>query len=350
MARRVGPFGIVSASLLLAACGGDETGAPGMGPIVGVTPTPTPTPTSTPTPSPTPSPSPTPPPAQTTIPPRTQTTAYLAGFTPAQNRDLLGFQISVFNIETGTTLPGGARQIDSSIALSERGPRSSDGEQFTGSVSFTVSNLRASYVDRSNNTAPFLGEAPAFVSRSDAVEWTANSLSQPSGNSRLVWARVTPFLGVVPQYYSWILLESSAPGQVVRRMFYAGSLTDDNDLPPSGLDVQRARMTLQSDEPGDGSYEVAGEADLLIDYTTGIVTGSFDLQPVAGSRAQPLTVTLSGEIDRAQRWVRADITGGGTGRFAGAMFGPYAAEIAGGVRFERQNGQSFYGGLEGHRR
>lgn len=317
----------IGAMALLSACGGDDSGAP----APGASASPTPTPTSA------------------GIPPRTQTTTYAPGFTPTQDRSLEGFQLTVTNTQTGATLPGGGPVIDSSVSLSERGPRSSDGERFTGSVTFTASTTRAFYVDGSNNSSPFVGEAAAFVSREGAVEWTANSLALPSGSSRLIWSRANMFNSVTPQFYSFFLLENQATSGVRRSMFFGGSITDANDLPPSGVENQRARLVLQSDEPGDGSYQLAGEGDLRIDYATGAVSGTIALQPTQGSRAQALSLTIAGAIDRTNRWVRADLTGDGTGRFAGAFFGPYGAEIATSVRFERANGQSFYGDLMARR-
>lgn len=315
------------AMAVLSACGGDDIGAPA--PSATASPTPTPTPAG--------------------IPPRTQTTTYAPGFSPDRDRQLEGFQLTVVNTQTGATLPGGGPVIDSAVSLSERGPRSSDGERFTGSVIFTASTMRAVYVDGSNNTAPFTGEAAAFVSRDGAVEWTANSLALPSGNSRLIWSRANMVNSFTPQFYSLFLLENQATGSVTRSMFFGGSITDANDLPPSGVETQRMRLVLQSDEPGDGSYQLSGEGDLRIDYATGAVSGTIALQPTQGSRAQALSLTISGAIDRANRWVRADLTGDGTGRFAGAFFGPYGAEIATSVRFERANGQSFYGDLVARR-
>lgn len=317
----------IGAMALLSACGGDDSGAP----APGASASPTPTPTSA------------------GIPPRTQTTTYAPGFSPDRDRQLEGFQLTVFNTQTGATLPGGGPVIDSSVSLAVRGPRSSDGERFTGGLIFTASTLRSAYIDLANNSAPFNGEASAFVSRDGAVEWTVNSLDLPPGNSRLVWSRADPFNQIVPQFYSRVLFENQDADQVRKSKFLGGSLTDENDVPPSGLDRQRARIILDSDEPGDGSYRLVGEADLLVDYTSGGVTGTFLLQPAQNSLAQPLTLTLSGTIDRARRWVRGGLSGSGTGGFAGAMFGPYAGEIAASVRFERENGQSYFGDLEARR-
>ena len=324
----------LGAMVLVSACGSDETAGPA------------PSASNTPTPSPTPSPSPT----TSTIPPRTQTTTYAPGFTPDQDRALEGFQITIINTQTGASLPGGGAVIDSAVALSERGPRSSDSERFTGSVTYTLGTRRAVYVDGANNTSPFTGEAASFTSREGAVEWTANSLSLPAGDSSLIWRQTDPFNLGTSAFYSLLMLENRQSDRVTRSMFFGGSITDANDLPPSGVESQRTRIVLQSDEPGDGSYELAGEGDLRIDYFTGNVSGTIALLPTQGSRAQPLNLVIDGSIDAGRRWVRADLSGGGSGRFAGAFFGPYGGEIAATVRFERGNGQSFYGRLEARRR
>jgi hypothetical protein len=263
---------------------------------------------------------------------------------------LEGFQITIVNTQTGGSLPGGGAVIDSAVSLSERGPRSSDGERFTGSVTFAFGTRSAVYVDGANNTAPFTGEAASFTSRDGAVEWTANSLTLPAGDSSLIWLRTDPFNIGTPSFHSLFMLENRQSGRVARSMFFGGSITDANDLPPSGVEGQRTKIVIQSDEPGDGSYELAGEGDLRIDYSTGNVSGTIALLPTQGSQAQALTMVIDGSIDPVRRWIRADLSGGGTGRFAGAFFGPYGVEIAATVRFERANGQSFYGRLEARRR
>lgn len=317
----------VGALILLSSCGEGGTTAP---PPIGT-------------------PTPTPPPPSMGIPPRAQTTAYAAGFTPDQDRQLEGFQSVIGNIETGATLPGGGAEIASSVFLNEKGPRSSDGERFTGGIIYTAGDRSVSYVDSANDVVQFRGDATSFVSGDGMVEWTSESEPSPNREERLIWGRPSPFNQLVPQFYSFVRHEERETGSVTRRMFFGGSLTESNDLPPSGVENQRARLLLQSDEPGNGSYQLAGEADLRIDYNTGLVTGTFALQPVQDSLAQPVTLQISGNIDRGNSWIRAGITGGGTGRFAGAFFGPYGSEIAASVVFERDNGQSYYGDLEARR-
>lgn len=257
--------------------------------------------------------------------------------------------MAITNTQTGATLPGGGAEIDSSVSLSERGPRSSDPEGFTGSFTFTFAPRIARYIDLANNTALFAGDAAGFRSNDNFIEWGADSQPTTGFDETVRWNRANPFNQIVPQFYSFVRYEQRSTGTLTRLIVFGGSITDANDLPASGVENQLARMVLQSDEPGDGSYQIAGEAYLRIDYDTGAVSGTFALQPLQGSLAQPLTVTLDGTINRANRWVRADLAGGGTGRFAGAFFGPYGAEIAASVRFVRSNGQTFYGDLVARR-
>lgn len=284
---------------------------------------------------------------------------YLAGFTPGEDRSFGGFRLSVTNVLTGAILPNGNAEISSDVALEEdSGPRSSDGTGFSGGFTYTVATGRGVYTDLANNTGPFEASGSFLETQPNFLRWNLPMGAFSSEPQSLTWSLPNAFASQTPEFYSVIMFDwPDASQERLTWMFFGGSPTLEEDLPPSGAEQQSARFTLQSDEPGDGSYLLVAEGPLAIDYDQGKITGSFSLQPAADSLASAVTVEIDADFNlepvsfsTPPGQILGDITSAsGQGRIGGAFFGPYAREIAISVAFETADGQSFYGNLEARR-
>ena len=284
---------------------------------------------------------------------------YLAGFTPGEDRSFGGFRLSVTNVLTGAILPNGNAEISSDVALEEdSGPRSSDGTGFSGGFTYTVATGRGVYTDLANNTGPFEASGSFLETQPNFLRWNLPMGAFSSEPQSLTWSLPNAFASQTPEFYSVIMFDwPDASQERLTWMFFGGSPTLEEDLPPSGVEQQSARLTLQSDEPGDGSYLLVAEGPLAIDYDQGKITGSFSLQPAANSLASAVTVEIDAgfnlepvSFSTPPGQILGDITSAsGQGRIGGAFFGPYAREIAMSVAFDTADGQSFYGDLEARR-
>ncbi|MCK0100482.1 hypothetical protein MWU38_13925 [Qipengyuania sp. S6317L1] len=338
--------GVVSsvAFIALSACGGGG-GSPAP------TPTPTPVATASPTPTPTPAPSP--------IPPRSSMAEYEFAFMPSEDRGFGGFRLAVTNRLTGATLPDGNPEISSSVGLEEDdGPRSSDGIGFSGYFGYEAATGSSRYLDKANNSNVFDASGAFLVSQPSFLRWILPMGAFSPDPESLTWSMANAFGQKTPEFYSVVMLDRPSD-TLVRNTWtiLGGSPTVEEDLPPSGVEQQTARLLLESDEPGDGSYLLVAEGPLTINYDDGKITGTFSLQPGTDSLAKPITVEIDADFNLSPvsfstppGQILGDITGvEGAGRIGGAFFGPYGREIAISVQFETSSGQSFYGDLEARR-
>ncbi|MFB0611606.1 hypothetical protein [Aurantiacibacter poecillastricola] len=343
---RIGLMGVAFCALSLAACGGDDgpTGAP----VVWVTPTPTASPTLAP------------------LPPRPVDYTYSPGFSPdinrlfssastsSEDRALEGYILTVLNSPTGSP----STPTDSDVSIDEDPFRGGPGP--TGSFSYEVADAGMVLIDLGNNAGLFSGNASTlqFVQEATSLTWTGQrSIGGP--DATLTWAQPDEFAGNVPQYYSQVsfaFTQATAGGadDSVTRSFIGGSHTFIDDVPASGQERVMAKLSLNSDEPGDGSYALSGTGTLLIDYSARSVSGTIALEPVGNSLATPTSLEISADIEfeavqEFQR-IRGDVTGSaGNGRIVGQFFGPYAVESAGNLTFTSTDGQAFYGTFETRR-
>lgn len=283
----------------------------------------------------------------------------MGGFTPDNDRSFGGFRLSVTNVETGNIFANGNPELESAVSLEEdSGPRSSDGVGFSGGFVYRTTLGEGIYIDVANNSVRFEGAATNLERQPPFLRW-----SLPAGGflpkpSSLTWSMANAFGGQQPEFYSFVMLDWPDTGEVRRTwMFFGGSPSEGDDLPQSGQEEQTARIMMESDEPGNGSYLLTAQGPLTIDYSAGKVTGRFELQPASNSLADPVVVDVDADFNldfvsfsTPVGQILGDVSStSGQGRIGGGFFGPYGREIAMSFAFETSDGQSFYGDLEARR-
>ncbi|KEO91226.1 hypothetical protein EH31_00760 [Erythrobacter longus] len=262
-------------------------------------------------------------------------------------------------METGNILANGNPELESVVEVEEDGgPRSSDGIGFSAGFFYDPALGQGSFTDLANNVSLFEGGATNLERQSSFLRWILPAGGMRPKAQTLTWSMANAFGGLQPEFYSVVMLDWPDTNEVRRTwMFLGGSPTLGDDLPQSGQEEQTARIMMESDEPGDGSYLLFADGPLTIDYSAGKITGRFVMQPANNSLATTTVVDIDADfnlefvaLSTPVGQILGDVNStSGQGRIVGAFFGPYGREIAMSFSFETSNGQSFYGDLEARR-